>query len=52
VGAIGGPPGLGVGLENVRRRLETRYGDQATLTCGSREPRGFQVRLDFPLERG
>ncbi len=30
-GAIGGPPGLGVGLENVRRRLETRYGDQATL---------------------
>ena len=45
------PPGLGVGLENVRRRLETRYGQSATLTCGVREPRGFQVRLDLPLER-
>lgn len=50
-GAVDGPPGLGVGLENVRRRLETRYGDQAALTCGPRAPRGFQVRLDLPLER-
>ncbi|CAN7170228.1 sensor histidine kinase [Caulobacter sp. LjRoot300] len=50
-GALDGPPGLGVGLENVRRRLETRYGDQAALTCGPRAPRGFQVRLDLPLER-
>lgn len=50
-GALDGPPGLGVGLENVRRRLETRYGDQAALTCGPRTPRGFQVRLDLPLER-
>jgi two-component system LytT family sensor kinase len=51
IGAVGGPPGLGVGLENVRRRLETRYGERATLTCGTRDPRGFQVRLDLPLER-
>lgn len=50
VAAPGAPPGLGVGLENVRRRLETRYGQRATLTCGVREPRGFQVRLDLPLE--
>jgi two-component system LytT family sensor kinase len=50
-GTVGGPPGLGVGLENVRQRLETRYGDKASLTCGPREPRGFQVRLDLPLER-
>jgi LytS/YehU family sensor histidine kinase len=51
VAAPGGPPGLGVGLENVRRRLEARYGERAALTCGVREPRGFQVRLDLPLER-
>ena len=48
---VGAPPGLGVGLENVRRRLETHYGARAALTCGVREPRGFQVRLDLPLER-
>jgi LytS/YehU family sensor histidine kinase len=47
----GGPPGLGVGLENVRRRLENHYGQRAALTYGAREPRGFQVRLDLPLER-
>lgn len=51
VGGVGAPPGLGVGLENVRRRLETRYGERARLTCGAREPRGFQVRLDLPVER-
>jgi LytS/YehU family sensor histidine kinase len=51
VSGAGAPPGLGVGLENVRRRLETHYGERATLTCGVREPRGFQVRLDLPLER-
>jgi LytS/YehU family sensor histidine kinase len=50
-GAMVASPGLGVGLENVRRRLETHYGERAALTCGAREPRGFQVRLDLPLER-
>jgi len=41
-------PGLGVGLENVRRRLEVVYGGRASFTHGPREPRGFAARLVLP----
>lgn len=46
-----GAPGLGVGLANVRQRLHNRYDQDAAMTCGPHEPRGFQVRLTLPLER-
>jgi LytS/YehU family sensor histidine kinase len=39
----------GVGLENVRRRLETRYGEQASLRVLSTEDR-FRVRISLPAE--
>ena len=45
------PPKLGLGLENVRRRLDLIYGKAAELTCGPREPQGFLASVEIPLER-
>ncbi|MFZ5718763.1 MAG: sensor histidine kinase [Pseudomonadota bacterium] len=45
------PPQLGLGLENVRRRLDLIYGKTAQLTCGPRAPRGFVASVEIPLER-
>lgn len=45
------PPKLGLGLENVRKRLELLYGDKASLTYGPRAPQGFEVSVELPLER-
>jgi signal transduction histidine kinase len=42
---------LGVGLENVRRRLEVLYGAQGRFTCGPVAPRGFSATVELPLER-
>lgn len=39
----------GVGLKNVQRRLEARYGDGAKLQA-SAEDAVFRVRLQFPVE--
>jgi two-component system, LytTR family, sensor histidine kinase AlgZ len=39
----------GVGLKNVQRRLEARYGNQAQLEA-SAEENVFRVRLQFPAE--
>jgi sensor histidine kinase YesM len=46
-----GQPTLGVGLQNVRRRLESIYGDQGRVAWGPAEPRGFRVTLELPVER-
>ena len=45
------PPKLGLGLENVRRRLDLIYGKAAELTCGPRLPNGFLASVEIPLER-
>jgi two-component system LytT family sensor kinase len=45
------PVRLGVGLENVRRRLEALYGDAGRLTCGPGAERGFTAAIELPLER-
>jgi sensor histidine kinase YesM len=43
------PAGTGVGLENVRRRLDAVYGEQASLTVTTLDP-GFAVTIHLPLK--
>jgi two-component system LytT family sensor kinase len=45
------PATLGVGLANVRRRLEVLYGEAGRLTCGPRPGGGFAAAVELPLER-
>jgi two-component system, LytTR family, sensor kinase len=45
------PATLGVGLANVRRRLEVLYGEAGRLTCGPRPGGGFAATVELPLER-
>jgi LytS/YehU family sensor histidine kinase len=45
------PQTLGVGLENVRRRLAVLYGAAGVLTFGRRRDRGFAAAIELPLER-
>ena len=42
---------LGVGLENVRRRLAVLYGEAGVLTCEPRDGGGFAATIRLPLER-
>ncbi|MEN9924767.1 MAG: hypothetical protein RL268_893, partial [Pseudomonadota bacterium] len=49
--AKGGKSGFGIGLANVRDRLEARYGAQASLTAGPAPDGGWQALLRLPLER-
>ena len=41
-------PGPGIGLANIRERLQLLCGDRAELCLDENEPRGFVARLDFP----
>jgi LytS/YehU family sensor histidine kinase len=50
VNGKGSAPRLGVGLSNVRGRLQALYGDKAALHCERLEPHGFCARLRLPLE--
>ena len=45
------PPKLGVGLDNVRRRLNVLYGEAGRLTCSQRPGGGFCAVIELPLER-
>lgn len=43
-------PGHGIGLSNVRERLEVLYGDAAALEIHSRPGEGTLVRITLPIE--
>lgn len=42
-------PGLGVGMRNVRERMQVLYGGLATVEMNSRPGRGTQVMLSMPI---
>ena len=43
--------GTGVGLANVRDRLDNRYGDRASLVLAPIDTGGFAARVEYPLEK-
>ncbi|MDE1468108.1 sensor histidine kinase [Aurantiacibacter sp. D1-12] len=43
-------PGFGIGLNNVRERLEARFGNEATVVSGH-APEGFTTHIRLPLKR-
>lgn len=47
----GSASGTGVGLQNVRRRLEARFGGRGRLDAGATPGCGFAVTLRMPLVR-
>ncbi|WP_203291527.1 sensor histidine kinase [Maricaulis parjimensis] len=53
-GAGAGNPGVssgtGVGLANIRSRLDVLYGDRASMKAGPTEDGGFSVVLELPME--
>lgn len=44
-------PGLGVGLDNIARRLALIYGASARFDHGPVQPRGYRARLSLPLTK-
>jgi signal transduction histidine kinase len=43
-----GAPGQGIGLANIRERLDLMYSGRAGLCLGENEPQGFVARLELP----
>jgi two-component sensor histidine kinase len=43
--------GAGIGLQNLRSRLETLYGDQQHVEVGTREGGGVSVKVEIPLRQ-
>ena len=41
----------GIGLKNIRQRLQTLYGKTATLTLAENQPSGVQARLSLPVSQ-
>lgn len=44
--------GMGIGMRNVRERLEVLYGDAATMDVSSRPGRGTRITLEMPAMDG
>ena len=44
--------GFGIGLANVRDRLQARFGDAASLTSGPLERGGYATEISLPLMQG
>ena len=49
--ADGADHGFGIGLDNVRRRLEARFGDMAQIVSGP-VPGGYATHIRIPLDHG
>ena len=47
---VPGTPSSGIGLTNVRDRLQARYGRAGTLQAGKRLEGGFSTTVRVPLE--
>jgi signal transduction histidine kinase len=47
-GVLPASPAFGVGLSNLRHRLELRYGDRASLSLAARPGAGVIARIDLP----
>ncbi len=48
---LGASPAVGgIGLSNIRERLELVYGDRAALALAQSEPAGFVARITLPLD--
>ena len=45
----GSEPGQGIGLANIRERLELLFGEAAKLELEGNEPRGFVARIRLPV---
>jgi hypothetical protein len=45
-------PGVGVGLVNIRERLQALYGDEGRLTLEANAPRGVRATIDVPRDPG
>ena len=50
--AAPGGSGSGLGLANVRARLQAHFGDQASVAAGPRAEGGYRVELVFPRRAG
>jgi LytS/YehU family sensor histidine kinase len=50
VGFGGATSGSGIGLSNIRERLQHLYGDQAALTLTALEPGGLEASIRLPLQ--
>jgi len=46
---VAGSTGTGVGLANIRRQLQARYGAAATLTLAAAQPQGAAATIVLPL---
>lgn len=50
-GLAAGPSASGIGLANIRERLQLLYGERASLELEANEPCGFRARILLPAER-